>query len=240
MFDVKPTFPIPQQWQRHTLASTVGQTQGGSWARFRKIWRTEFQSEPQWANLLEEMAGFSHTSFAKSSSVPNRSIVDHLPGDDGVWTSSMIHKLLSFSPSQGLLASPLASQMQASLRLGCLLYMVPVWRFFGVAPVVSDTLLANLRSVLEKGTTVNTTTDPWGRLWPMALWTLYMGAMEALDGPLEAWFVDRLVSFCQSHGVHSWGQLVDNVQNVLWFACLFDRKHTKLRERIESKPKGGL
>lgn len=235
IFDVEPIFPAPRQWRCITPENAVEQRQASSWETLRKNWKAAgFLDEPPWLGLIQEMTCFSHSSFA----IPSRSSLSHqastennMSGDtDGAWTNFMIHKLLSARSS---LASSTISplyRVQESIRLGCLLYMVPVWKFFGVAPVVPDALLASLQSVLEEDPA-----ESWGQLWMMELWVLYMGATEALDGPLEAWFVGRLVFCCQTNSIQTWADLVDIVQGILWFACLFDRKHRQLVERIQSR-----
>lgn len=241
MFDVEPLYPIPRRWQCRAPEYPVNeqQRQARSWDTLHDAWEADFLCEPQWLALFEEMARFSHAATPLSSSPPHGSRRDHLSGDDGVWTNSMIHKLLSFRPLQdadGTHSSPAAasSRVQESIRLGCLLYMAPVWRFFGVAPVVPGALLAKLRSVLPEAAGTGAQ-QPWGRLWAMELWVLYVGATEALGGPLEAWFVERLVAVCRAHGIQSWAQAAGVVRDVLWFAWVFESRHEQLGEMTNSR-----
>lgn len=238
MFDVEPLFPIPRQWQHRapTIPADQKQQADDVWEKFRKIWEVNFPSEPRWLNLIEEMAQFSHASLPCPSLLSSGSSMHHhhhhLSEHQGVWTNSMIHKLLSFRPSRdessSSSSSPLVFRTQESVRLGCLLYMASVWRFFGVAPIVPDTLLARLRSVLGESI------ESWGSMWTLELWAVYMGATEALNGPLEAWFLDRLVALCKTNGIQNWAEMTDAVQGVLWFACLSDSRHKQLEARTQT------
>lgn len=198
--------------------------QAGPWEAFRKSWEVHSLSEPRWIDLMEAMAAFSQATFPTSSSLPKATSSE----DSGVWTNPMIHKLLSFRPLQDMPSSH-TSHIQESIRLACLLYMASVWRFFGVAPVVPDTLLEHLRSVLEE------TIEPWGPVQTMEIWTVYMGAVNALDGRLEVWYLDRLVALCKSNGIESWDELEKILRGVLWFACLLDHQHRILRHKVQLK-----
>lgn len=227
MFDVPPLFPIPRQWHRNAAEFPVSQNEAILWKKVRRAWASEFPVVPQWLDLFEDMSRFSHSSFRASSLPSTPTSLDHTLSENGAWTNSIIHKLLSFRPCASQeLGSIVASRIQESCRLGCLLYMIPVWRLFGVAPVISGTLLANLHNILQENN------KSWGQLWMVELWVLYMAAVEALDGPFEAYFIDRLASLCLANGIISWDRAMVIVKEALWFACLFNGRDRQLRERI--------
>lgn len=197
----------------------------------RGLWALELPSDHgmEWLNMLESMGRFSHHSFgtASAGATTNSSHSDPISADNGSWTLSIIHRLVSYRPMQHIPPTR-ESHIQEACRLGSLLYMVPVWRLFGVKPIRSATLLENLHSVLQGSD------HTWGRLWTLELWVLYMGAMEVLgtDTPLEHWFLDQVASVCLCNGINNWNDGMALVRRILWFACLFEDKNSRLEERM--------
>lgn len=230
MFDVPPAFKLPRQWHRGAETVHINQDVAVLLTSLRRLWSLELPGDQglEWLGLFESMSLFSHTSFeafvVRDSQRPGNG-----SAEKGLWTNFVIHRLLSYRPMQ---QSPHVkdSHIQEACRLGSLLYMVPVWRLFGVRPITSATLLANLHDVLQDSNNL----DAWGRLWTLRLWVLYMGAVEALgmDARLEVWFLDQVASVCLCNGINSWSDGVALVREVLWFACLFEDRSSQLEEKM--------
>jgi len=226
MFDVPPTMPLPRQWYRSSHVISLREDVAASMASLRAAWATqpELQLETDWLLIFAECKIFSHDSFESSDLTV--AVVQHFAGEVGAWTNMTIHKLLIFRSA----SPPLSFQTYVILeacRLGGLLFMVPVWRYFGVAPVSSVAFQTSLHRLLEDDDVV-----VWGQLWTLRLWILYVGAVEALDGPFENWFLIQMHSVCLANGIVDWDEGMAVVERVLWFTCIFGRKDVALQEKM--------
>lgn len=233
MFDVPPIFPIPKQWNRSVEILQISDRSVALLDSLQHAWASVFMgTDWEWFFIFEDMIRFSYEDFATSSESVSPAMSTSSVGS-GAWTNSIIHRLLSFRPRENVLSSR-SFQTQEACRLGSLLFMVPVWRFFGVGPLAPGTLLTNLRHIIE------VSNAEWGQMSILRLWILYVGTVEALGGPLEAWFLEHLVGMCMASGIKSWGEGIKAVKNVLWFSCLFESKDVLLEEimrlRLENCP----
>lgn len=233
MFDVPPVFPLPKQWHRSADSIRVGQEVAILLTNMRNIWSLQHPGdrESDCLALLDAIIRYSHHTFGQAT-LPTTPDPDDVSAEKGSWTNPIIHRLLSYRPLQQD-SSRWFSCMQEVCRLGCLLYMVPVWRSLGVAPVESATLLKNLNNSLDVDD------EKWGDLWVLKLWTLYMAAIEALDtsapGPLQIWVLDQLTSVCLSNGVTDWNAGLALVKGILWFDCLFEMNSAQLDEKLRPR-----
>lgn len=228
MFDVPPILPLPKQWHRDVNAIHLSEDVVTSTANLRAAWtmHPDLHHETEWLEIFEEIKTFSHDSF--EGSVSTTAAIQHFAGDVGAWTNSTIHRLLTFRPVSRSYAHQTYRLLEAC-RLGGLLYMAPLWRYFGVAPVSSVALQTSLHGLLKDDDDVT-----WGQLWMLRLWLLYVGAVEALDGPFENWFLDQMVSVCMVNGILKWDEGMAVVGRVLWFACIFGQRHEALQVKMRS------
>lgn len=226
MFDVSPIFPLPIQWYHSTEALHGSQDCMASMASLRAAWTLEFPHahDTEWLDIFDEIRTFSHDLFEGTMSTG--AVAQCFAGDTGAWTNSMIHRLLAFRPNPHALL-PKEFRVLEACRLGSLLYMIPIWRFLGVAPVASETLQAKLHAILKNDN------GAWGQIFTLHLWLLYMGSVEALGGPFEAWFLDQVVSVSALNGVKTWEEYMAMVKELLWFACIFDTRHAALQEKMK-------
>jgi hypothetical protein len=143
----------------------------------------------------------------------------------GSWTNPMIHRILSWRPM-----IPIESRdtmIQEVFRLGLLLYMAPIWRWFGVAPVLTTKLVQNLVIFLDS----NVIDWPPGS-WRIKLWAVYMGACEALDSSHEAWYCNQIMLILREREMESWSLAVDHVYNFLWAEPVFAKRDSRLSTLI--------
>lgn len=228
MFDVSPIYPLPDQWHSHSGRVVNDGLHARTFlANMRTAWQSKYAhgGNTRWLDVFAQIKAFSHDSFeGRIPTTPGA--LEHCERDTGAWTLPIIHGLLMSRPDPDVLL-PKHFRIQEACRLGSLLYMVRVWRFCGVAPVASETLLAKFQNV------INNHDDNWGQLWTFLLWLLYVGAIEAQDGPLETWFLERIVSVSVFNGVKTCEESIAIVQRVLWFTCIFGARHAALQERIQ-------
>lgn len=189
--------------------------------RVRYIWNRELAAYPKWLDLFADMANFSFHTFEGLSYRPHSTMV---LSDFGAWASNTIHQFLSWRPLS--CTSPRSAIIQEACRLGALIYLVPVWRFFGVAPVVSGYLISKLKLFLELNHV------EWGALWAVQAWILYMAALEAPGCQEEAWFYDQLACVLEFNGVTNWDDAMTYMKNILRFDCLFGGKDETLRTEV--------
>ncbi|KAJ4391686.1 hypothetical protein N0V93_005306 [Gnomoniopsis smithogilvyi] len=233
MFDISPIYPLPDQCY-YPNGKPLGVRDAQDMVSMRAAWKSVFvrENDTRWLDIFEEINALSHQSFESPIPIAGRIQLDH-GRETGAWSLLMIHGLLRLRLDPQILL-PKYFRIQEACRLGTLLYMVRVWRYFGVAPVTSEAILAKLQAILYNDD------GDWGRLWTFYLWILYMGAIEAQDGPLETWFLDRIASVSMLYGIEKWEESMAIVRKILWYACIFDANHATFQERIELRFKSCL
>ncbi|KAK9489184.1 hypothetical protein V1508DRAFT_428769 [Lipomyces doorenjongii] len=225
LLDLKPKFPLPRQWVRFStpLLSSDSDPEALEYtARVRRMWSQGGLDGSEWHSMYRDLVSFSLRSFKGHPSV---SQLAKMPSDFGAWSNPMIHRLLSWRPAEGSVSRD--TLVQETCRLGALLYLVPVWRFFGVSPVYSRVLRKQLKIVIT-----NHDVD-WSHVWVAKLWSLYMSSVEALDSADEDWYTNAIVEVLVDHGIKDWNKGREQIKDMLWFDCLFvgrdDRLATKVR-----------
>jgi hypothetical protein len=116
-----------------------------------------------------------------------------------------------------------------------LLYMAPIWRFYGLHPSHTGTIIGKLHRILE----VEMNGVHWCTTFQkLQAWVLFMGAMEAElleEQQIKLSFVNSLSKLTQLDET-----ILDDIQSVLWIPGLLDERATVLREEIlamRSSPK---
>jgi hypothetical protein len=188
---------MPQQWLSYSTCSSyvlpVADPQ--LWLqldRHRLVWTSNLPRQSEWTTLYEDLAVSTAYSFATAPSNEPR---QHPSALAGFWTVPLIYKLLKWRPLEESEAEDEKAAMQEALRLGALLYMVPVWRFYGVHPVRSAILLSKLKTLITR------TNIDWSIMWNFQLWVLYMGALEAQNPADLKWFGGEMAKVMHEHNV---------------------------------------
>jgi hypothetical protein len=132
LLDMKPTFPMPQQWVRFTTPPSsldLSPEVSEYTERAFQMWSSACLDVPEWLSAYTDLVAFALCSFKRNPSM--RQLAD-MPSEFGAWSNPMIHRLLSWHPTEGTVSQN--TIVQETCRLGALLYLVPVWRCLGVSP----------------------------------------------------------------------------------------------------------
>jgi hypothetical protein len=171
--------------------------------------------------VYADIAAFSFRSF-KDYKCTNE--LAEISSDIGSWSNPLIHRLLGWRPAEVTVSRD--TIIQETCRLGALLYLVPVWRLFGVSPVFSRVHRQKMKAVIADHE-VN-----WSHAWVTKLWSLYMGGVEALDSADEDWYVGEIVDTLVNHEIKDWETGLERVKDILWFDCLFVDGNDRLGAKV--------
>lgn len=239
--DLPPTFPLPQNIlssiqvpPRPTPASEISpltQLMSGAW-------RSQFPGNVIPADILDELARVTADLLVERSRVGDRffsSTVTPL-----LWLEPIVHCLLQ---QRERLREPSdhVAWMEETFRVAALLYLGRLRRFDSedslMLPLTAKHV-PRLRESLER-----IDEKVWGGLWPLRLWVLVMGAMEANQGRDEVrrWFLDQIRAMATSLRFRSWRGVEKVVKDMIWVDELFYRRaDTIWAELAESLPDRGL
>jgi hypothetical protein len=220
--DLVPDFPLPPFWVE---AASVPALPAEDFIGFAPEISLRLEERALYrcdcAQMYRDLVAFSHMAAVEAASwkePPNSPRV-------GSWVNPMAHRLLSMRPLED---PQLADAMlQEACRLAFLVYLGPVWRFYGAHPISTQTFIWKLQQLL------GAMAEYWTDLWQLELWIVYLGAIEALPFPEHDWFVHRLHDLMVYHRVDSWAQLRVVVRAVLWMDVAFDGLDTDLRLEME-------
>jgi hypothetical protein len=227
MWDAIPAFPLPKQWHSHCTMPSPTPAALNHITRARQIWCQALllPDVPEPPKLYEAVVAFSFHSFlgVEAPKCPSESPLDY-----GAWTNPLIHKLLTWRPAK-LQDSP-KTRLQEMMRIGILLYLCPVWRFFGVSPVDGTTFVSKLRDLLTTGNVGQLGLD---KFWMFHLWVLYVGGVEAQCSCNGSWYYEQIFRIMRKNSLLSWHEGLDIIKNVLWFSCLFEGRDGVLRAEVD-------
>jgi hypothetical protein len=110
-----------------------------------------------------------------------------------------------------------------------LLYMAPIWRFYGAHPTHTQTIIGKLRRILE--------IEMNGVFWcqtfqKLQAWVLCMGAMEAElleEQQVKCSFVRSMAKLAPMDET-----VFNDIQSVLWVSGLLDQRAAVLQEEIST------
>jgi hypothetical protein len=107
--------------------------------------------------------------------------------------------------------------------------MAPVWRSFGVHPVLSGVLTQKLKSQLL------TPDMDWSSAWKFRLWALYLGACEARSGADggASWFCEEMARDLRQYQVSSWTEARHIVGSILLPETLFKTRDITIGFEVE-------
>ncbi|KAH8898164.1 hypothetical protein GQ53DRAFT_837144 [Thozetella sp. PMI_491] len=221
MVDTPPAFPLPVQWLSFLHHSPAGVAWcAGQDADGTLVTQQSLTDGGEMSRMYQELMLLTRRTFSRAS-VNTKSSVSTIAG---AWVNPMVHVLLSWRPLE-LSAEP-AALVQEAFRLGALLYLAPIWRHFGVAPVISDRLVRNLQNLLD---------DPAidrNENWKVILWALCVGACETQADDQVEWFAKTIVSMLREQRIQSWEDAMVHVRDVLWVDEVLAARASKLEAQI--------
>jgi hypothetical protein len=148
--------------------------------------------------------------------------------DGGGWTNNLIHRLLSWRPLiEAADDDYLSPNAQEACRLAALLYIAPIWRKFGAAPVVTTVLVQKLLVQMRLAPI------EWGELGLLRAWVLVMGGLEAEDHFTFRQLTEMLGSHLRDRHVLSWDQIFPSLKAVLWIEDALGGADERLREELD-------
>jgi hypothetical protein len=218
MLDLPPAFPLPKQWE-HPMASRTPEVDSQI-QNVVRLFRAYINDPWNMISFYTDLATLCFATFEPSPETHNvpESILT------GAWVNPFIHRMLSWRPE--LLVPGQQGMEQEIFRIGVWLFLTPVWRYFGVAPVISHFVLRKLRAVMQRQTLGghHTGSDKIRR------WALYMAACEeVLRSSDDDWFCRQLASRLAGGDAVSWSELVEDVKEILWLEPLFGVRDAEVK-----------
>ncbi|KAK5716970.1 hypothetical protein LTR17_016187 [Elasticomyces elasticus] len=191
VYDVPPRLPLPTAWMEryrsnrtrsllyHLVVSTAI-------ADIRRGWTTRFPDEGSklWLSIFEDLARFSWLA--------EEDFTIAVVGEPGrilpEWTEVLLHRLLRIPQQFSLMETVIGGAHRSTLetdilaeacRLGCLLFLAPLWRKYEVTPVPTVVLLRKQSGLLKLlSLDGGQPLEPW--LLNLLFWVLCISALETV------------------------------------------------------------
>lgn len=234
MQDLPCKLPLPQTWVEEAKSFPHG-SWGITDARvphsLSKTWGAQLNLLPGISDIFQHILKYSQHTILDVSD-PNIQ-----PGDLRLpaWVNVAIYRLLCLRPLQAICEEDheAAVVVSESCRLALLLYLAPIWLFYGAHPVHTEVLVRKQYEILS----ATTKALRWEQdLWELQLWILCMSSFEAArlpDGDIRNWFVRAVADLCNDEI-----DLFETLRSVLWIPLLFDQQLEDLRRDVEVLRRG--
>ena len=230
MQDIRPRIPVPTSWLEESRTSKCSSDSDsdsisapaacGDWIPYMYP-HVELLDAFQYIVTGTQQAVDdldSHSYDQKSLALPK-------------WASVATHRLLSLRPSDKTThdgIEGLADFFAEAFRLAMLLFMAPIWRYYGVCTVFTQIMVQKLHETLR----IRLSGVHWGkRLATLQLWILCMGAFEAnivQDEKAERYFVEAFVEASVLSP-----DPIGGVRRLLWVPKLFDAQEAALQRDVD-------
>ena len=231
MQDIRPRLPPPDSWTEEAGFSspTISECSYYNFTDFACLndWTTHLQPHPGVLEVYYDLIKFSR---ATACDISDR-LIDHRNLKLPAWTNVAMHKLLSLRPLESVIDGvvTVADLLAEAFRLAMLLYLAPIWRYYGVHPTYNQTAPQKLHQLMS--TRLNR--GDWGdKLQNLRLWVLGMGSIESgVMGYEKArqYFVNAAAEGAVTS--ESW---IADIKHILWVPGLFDEQLAALRQNMES------
>jgi hypothetical protein len=219
--DLPPTFPLPQDIlpsiqvpprplptpKRSLLAQQMSQA-----------WRKQLPDLTRAADILDDLASVTadlHVERIRVGDLFFSSSVTPL-----LWIEPIVHSLLQqrHRPSE---PSDHVTWMEETFRVAALLYLGRLRRFDNEDPLMLTLTAKHVPRLIEALESIDE--KDWGKLWPLRLWALVMGAMETNKHRIVAreWYLDQMRAMAVSRRLRSWSDVEKVVKDMLWVEELF-------------------
>ena len=222
MVDLPPRLPLPKTW---TIDSDGPRCIDSTSLDLGEQWAQYVPSHPAVGRIYHDIVHFSRKA---ADDVMNPSI-DIVTLKLPLWTNVVIYELLNLRPlnSRQVEVATQEDFLAEAFRLAMLLYMAPIWRFYGSHPTHTRTILRKLHKRLEDSSGILNSSPSSQKLHA---WMLCMGAFEAdvaEECSLRHRFVSALARLSSPQG-----HILDDARSVLWIPGLSDQQAAALGEDI--------
>ncbi|KAL7917531.1 hypothetical protein ACQKWADRAFT_306580 [Trichoderma austrokoningii] len=219
VFDHPPCYPSPRQWERFALLPLCSTNTRKHIDRIKHMWNDSSQIQySAWLNAYEVVAIFSFSTLGLPQHQKRGMCICNMDGC-GAWINPVVHMFLSWRPPAD--SSCAESLIREACRLGMLLYLNHLRRFFGIEPSYTGIVAGRLKSHLMAN--YEYLMGDWtGEAWILQIWTLYMAGFGLRGEPEEAWFFCALGMSLQRRGMSDWSDILQLLKSVLWFDEVFD------------------
>lgn len=226
VYDQRPQFSLPPSTWQCLLDSTELQDRPSSENNVLIALKRHVGQSSSFADILADLMDVSTaTTLLLEQQGPAHWLSR---SDGGGWTQNLIHRLLSWRPLVEIADNAyLGPNAQEACRLAALLYIAPIWRKFGAAPVVTTALVQKLL------VQVRIASSEWGELGLLRAWVLAVGCLEAEDHHIFCQLTEMLASHLRSRHVLSWEQIFPSLKAVLWMEDALDGADRRVSDEID-------
>lgn len=222
MLDLPPQLPLPETW---VLENDKPRYNDPMALDLGEHWVDSHSSHSSALRIYQDLVSFSRQA-ADEISV---SFIDSNALKLPLWTNVVIYELLKLRPldSLSVKTAKQADLVAEAFRLAMLLYMAPIWRFYGSHPAHTRTAVRKLHQILEAALGILNSSPS---LQKLQAWVLCMGAFEA-DVAEEQDLRQSFVSALAKHSLPE-VRILESARGVLWIHGLFDQQAAALEEDI--------
>lgn len=226
VYDQRPQFSLPTSTWECFLDSAELEDRPSSENNVLNALRRHAGQSSSFADILADLMDVSTaTSLALQQQGPAHW---QTRSDGGGWTQNLIHRLLSWRPLiEAADDDSLGPNAQEACRLAALLYIAPIWRKFGAAPVVTTALVQKLLVQMQLAPA------EWGELGLLRAWVLAVGSLEAEDHHVFRQLTEMLASHLRNRHVLSWEQIFPSLKTVLWMEDALEGADHRVSEEID-------
>jgi hypothetical protein len=222
--DVLPCYPCPHDLLPDLRSDAVNIStlvKSSSVEQISAIWRKKFPHLLDAADILDDLNILTAhlVSERKKTAVWSESLIT------GLWINPLIHRLLHLQTTEHRDVDDDGKGIQECFRMAALLYMARARWDYGL-PCPGQAIvwrLRKLKACLEAMGEVE-----WEQLWPLKLWVLVLGAINAGfaaggASPERVWFIDAMMGMVRTLGLVSWQQAEGVVKGLFWIEELMGK-----------------
>lgn len=208
---------MPTEWQAGPT-SPPGSPRPSS--AISQLWKQQLPTELEWITIFDHLSQLITLDHAFTPKEMEGALTT------GCWVEPTLVRLLAMRPlTRG---NERCHVIEEVCRLGTLLFLAPIWRWFGASPVWTFNISANLLSVL------NAHMVEWDELKPLLTWAVYFAAIETRDTQERSQFVFILAVLMSGWQMREWDELIKLIKGVLWADVIFASSDDAIREDVLS------
>ncbi|PVI04305.1 hypothetical protein DM02DRAFT_625013 [Periconia macrospinosa] len=213
--DIPSIVPMPHKWKNDANSPPGSPRQP---CHVSLAWKKELPMMLEWITIFDDIAQLISLDRALREKDFQRAATS------GSWMEPTIFRLLAFRPLHR--GTEREDVIEEVCRLGTMLFLAPIWRWLGAAPVWTNCISQNLLSVLSNHMI------EWGGLKCLLLWTLYFAAIETQDSREKSQYSFILAVLMNGSHIDGWHELMEIVKDVLWVEQVFASSDEGIRDEV--------